>query len=225
MDLFLFHNILAYSGLAVEPNHDDADPRDSVFSQAENVGPNSGEEVRRTITMYRNGFIVDDGPYRRLDDPANAEFLRSLAQGVTPRELLAEGDVTVGLIDKRSEDFVERFQSFSGTGASLGTKASGGDGEGDTTTVDPASLPEQPPAVDVSQPTTSIQVRLANGKRKVLKINLTATVMDLAAHLRADAGTTPFRLLAGFPPQPISDLQQSVEAAGLKGASVSMQSA
>lgn len=221
------------SGLAVEPNNDDADPRDSVFSQAESVGPggagaSSGgaDEVRRTITMYRSGFIVDDGPYRRLDDPANADFLRSLAGGVTPRELLSEGDVTVGLIDKRSEEFVETFQSFSGAGASLGgsatTAAASADG---ADAIDPASLPEQAAAVDAGQPSTSVQVRLPNGKRKIVKINLSATVRDLAAHLRADAvDGAPFRLLTGFPPAPIADFDQTVEAAGLKGASVSMQS-
>jgi UBX domain-containing protein 1 len=208
------------SGLAVQPNHDDEDdPRDSVFSQAENGG--SSDDVRRTITMYRNGFVVDDGPYRRLDDPSNAEFLRSLAAGVTPRELLSEGDVTVGLIDKRQEDYVEQFQSFSGAGASLGTKTTG---QEEDDIVDPESLPESPPAVDASQPTTSIQVRLPNGQRKVIKINLSASVGDLAAHLR-DVASGKFRLLAGFPPAPIADLRQSVEAAGLKGASVSMQAA
>jgi len=42
--------------------------------------------------QYRDGFQVDDGPYRRLNDPANADFLRSLAMGRTPRELMEEGD-------------------------------------------------------------------------------------------------------------------------------------
>lgn len=31
--------------------------------------------VFHTITFWRNGFTVDDGPLRRLDDPANAPFL------------------------------------------------------------------------------------------------------------------------------------------------------
>lgn len=35
----------------------------------------------RTITMYIGGFTVDDGPFRRLDDPANKEFLKDLANG------------------------------------------------------------------------------------------------------------------------------------------------
>ena len=37
--------------------------------------------------MYKSGFQVDDGPYRRLDDPENAEFLRAMAAGIIPQEL------------------------------------------------------------------------------------------------------------------------------------------
>ena len=33
------------------------------------------EPVFHTITFWRNGFTVDDGPLRRLDDPANEPFL------------------------------------------------------------------------------------------------------------------------------------------------------
>ena len=65
--------------------------------------------------MYRDGFVVDNGPYRRLDDPANAGFLRALAIGQTPPELMAEAGphrVLFGLIDKRSEEYVETFRSF-----------------------------------------------------------------------------------------------------------------
>lgn len=31
-----------------------------------------------TITFWTNGFTVDDGPLRRLDDPQNASFLEVL---------------------------------------------------------------------------------------------------------------------------------------------------
>ena len=229
--------LLKFSGLAVEPNNNNDDddnrhPRDSVFSQAESVGangaPGSGtdDEVRRTITMYRDGFIVDDGPYRRLTDPSNAEFLRSLATGVTPRELLAEGDVTVGLIDKRNQEYVEPFRSFSGTGASLGGAAATTTTTAEDGIIDVTSLPSTPPPVDSSQPTTSIQVRLIHGKRKVVKVNLTDRVQDLVAHLRTELeGTARVRVLAGFPPAPIADLAQTVEEAGLQGASVSLQAA
>lgn len=37
--------------------------------------PQQPEIVNHNITFWRNGFTVDDGPLRRLDDPANASFL------------------------------------------------------------------------------------------------------------------------------------------------------
>lgn len=163
---------------------------------------------------------MDDGPYRRLDDPENGEFLRSLAMGRTPRELVQEegGNVTVGLEDKRNEDYVETFRSFSGQGTSLGGTTATVSSDG---TFDPSVLPEAP-AIDESQPTTSIAVRLLNGKRKVVKINTSATVATLASHLRDVE--TPFRLSSGFPPKLLQG-NISIEDAGLKGAQVSMQKA
>mmetsp|Transcript_16693 Transcript_16693/g.25909 ORF Transcript_16693/g.25909 Transcript_16693/m.25909 type:complete len:279 (-) Transcript_16693:210-1046(-) len=237
------------SGLAVEPNTDDGvnsggvppppgASRDSVFNLAENAaGPGESGEgdsppPRRTITMYRDGFVVDNGPYRRLDDPANADFLRSLARGMTPRELMEEsqgngsgGDVTVGLIDKRSEEYVETFQSFSGAGTTLGgattaVASEGGDTNDSTSTngiVNPTTLPA-PTEVDMSRPTTSIQVRLMNGTKQVIKLNTDRTVLQLAAHLPLTEGN--FTLVSGFPPKPLLNLQQTLEEAGLKGAQV-----
>ena len=219
------------SGLAVEPNPAaggaETRPRDSVFQLAEQAGPDedTASEIRRTITMYREGFVIDDGPYRRLDDPANADFLRALAMGRTPAELV-EGDdgnvVTVGLVDKRREDYVETFQSFSGAGATLGasTAVTG-------SSIDPTSLPEAQ-ALDASRPVTSIQIRLPNGKRHVLKVNLDVPVLQLAAQvaqlLEEDTTTTSsFQLVAGFPPKPLEDFDSSVEAAGLKGAQVQVK--
>jgi UBX domain-containing protein 1 len=170
--------------------------------------------------MYRDGFVVDDGPYRRLDDQANADFLRSLAQGRTPTELMSEGgDVTVGLIDKRQEEYVEQFQSFSGQGATLGTDAVQGN------TVDPASLPEAT-AMDAGRPSTSIQVRLPNGQRKVIKINLDSTVLQLASQVKPLLSEdSPFQMVSGFPPKPLEDFDATVEAAGLKGAQVQIKKA
>lgn len=37
--------------------------------------PQPVESITHTITFWRNGFTVDDGPFRRLDDPQNAPFL------------------------------------------------------------------------------------------------------------------------------------------------------
>lgn len=248
------------SGLAVQPNPDaegvggggglfggggGGGERDSVFRLAQNATAEDQARVRRTITMYRDGFVVDDGPYRRLDDPENAEFLRALAMGRTPRELYDQAkeqgkNVTVGLVDKRTEEYVEEFRSFSGQGNTLGAApattttsegAAGGESSVSDDTFDSETLSMLPvPTLDATQPTTSIQVRLPSGRRRVLKINLGSTVTDLAVMLREDAveafsSPALFRLVSGFPPKPLDDPASTIEDAGLRGAQVSMQKA
>mmetsp|Transcript_41824 Transcript_41824/g.45406 ORF Transcript_41824/g.45406 Transcript_41824/m.45406 type:complete len:315 (-) Transcript_41824:363-1307(-) len=276
------------SGLAVEPNNDENNGNsgppslpstaDSIFNIAEQAGAggsdeeedaSGGESIRRNITMYRNGFVIDDGPYRRLDDPANASFLQSLARGQTPMELLPGADgniptgraagggirnITVGLVDKRKEEYVETFRSFSGAGATLGANdaagtAGAGAGGGINTNgiFDPSSLPV--PNVghaggsttegDAGD-TTSIAVRMLDGKRKIIKIRLDATIEELAALIVQASNTTiavSFRIVSGFPPKPIIRADgdnadragvskaTTIQDSGLKGAQVQLQKA
>ncbi len=60
-------------------------PANDIFRVAQNHGreesDGNSQSFSHEITMYRSGFTVDDGPYRRLDDPANAPFLENLASG------------------------------------------------------------------------------------------------------------------------------------------------
>lgn len=243
----LFLKILLRSGLAVEPSTADSNgtttnSAESIFGLAQQASPDDQATVRRTITMYRGGFVVDNGPYRRLDDPENASFLRSLARGQTPEELRGDSggnnNTTVGLIDKRHQEYVEEFRSFSGTGQSLGSSttatATSSSGEGSTNSVfDPSVLLSSSgmtnnATTDAAAPTTSIAVRMLDGSRKVVTIALGATVAELAARVaQASSMTlqTPFRIVAGFPPKPLEDGNQTVEDAGLKGAQVKLQKA
>jgi UBX domain-containing protein 1 len=208
--------------------------REDIFSQAESASPSDGE-VRRTITMYRSGFTVDNGPYRLLSDPANAEFLTALARGMVPRELQGEdeGEVMVGLVDKRQEDYDpdkhgaaeqssggDAFQSFSGEGQSLGAATSQTTGG----VIDPTHPNNtlSPTPVDTSQPTTSIAIRLPNGKRLVVKLNTSDPVSAIGQHIGNQVDGS-YVLTTGFPPATIENLDQSVESAGLKGAQVGVK--
>lgn len=140
--------------------------------------------------------------------------------GRTPRELIEETgdqDVVVGLVDKRQEEYVEQFRSFSGQGNSLGTTRAADA----STDFDPAALGDAP-EVDASSPATSIQVKLPDGKRKVLKINTSSTVSQLAAAVAPHIVQQPFRLVAGFPPKAIPG-NETIDEAGLKGASINVQ--
>lgn len=237
------------SGLAVLPSNDDkksSSASDSIFNRANadtaasgGSGGGSGGEVRRTITMYRSGFTVDDGPYRQLNDPNNSEFLTALARGMIPRELSEEaggdGEVAVGLVDKRGEEYDpekhgssggsggggSEFQSFSGEGQSLAASARPMVMAG---VIDPNNA-GTPQPVDESRPTTSIAIRLLNGKRIVVKVNLDSPVLELGQHIGDQAGTDSYVLTSGYPPATIDDLGKTVEEAGLKGAQVVLKKA
>jgi UBX domain-containing protein 1 len=142
------------SGLAVLPNPNEyrsssggGRAADAIFGMAEsaaslpsssNSSGSGGESTsRRTITMYRSGFTVDNGPYRRLDDVNNTEFLTSLARGRIPRELQLQAaaqrgddnddeddnippEVMVGLVDRRSEEYDPNKHGSSGNNAGGG---------------------------------------------------------------------------------------------------------
>ena len=222
------------SGLAVEPDTNDAS---NLMSAIRNnaVDGSAGEEserpARTAITLYTGGFTVDNGPLRRLDDPNNSEFLRDLAKGIVPRELQQGGSSegkTVGLVDKRHMEYeddiaagasaAQRTPSFHGEGQSLGSTAAAPEGG----IIDPATTSSAEFTVDESNPTTVIQVRLLNGKRLKLKINVSASILQLVHHIQAsgDAGEESYVLSAGFPPKILDDLNKSIDESGLKGSQI-----
>ena len=233
LSLELSSHILYCSGLAVEPtpgsNPDDI--LSTIRSNAETGG--AEDEVTIRVIMYRMGFTVNDGPHRRLDDPSNAEFLRSLAQGRTPRELMTEGDVdvSVGLIDRRQfeyEEFMEQQEAGSGGGGAVASFTGEGQSLGGTTeaveaggVISPSNATD-PPEIDALKPTTTLMVRLLNGKRLRVKVNSDSPVSVVAQYVNVsgDAGSEEYVFSSGFPPRVIEDLTISVKQAGLEGAQV-----
>jgi len=39
------------------------------------------QEVNKVLTLYKNGFTVDNGPLRTFDQPANIKFLDDVYRG------------------------------------------------------------------------------------------------------------------------------------------------
>lgn len=167
-----------------------------------------------TITFWRDGFTVDDGPLRRTDDPENAQFLADINRGQVPRELEASSngacprspvrapapgarqqptrprpprgcarraagaDIDVHCIDKSTEAYTPpppTVKPFTGAGHSMRDDSAPADAVGPVT--------PQEAVVDDSQPTTSVQLRLHDGSRRVLKLNHSHTVAQLRAHV------------------------------------------
>jgi hypothetical protein len=107
--------------------------------------------------------------------------------------------------------------------------------------------------VDESQPLATIQVKLCDGRREKVVLNLRHTVADLQEHVasyvpaidfhicsfimfihpvhvymcvcRLKGTNKPFVLTAGFPPKPLTNGAQTLEEAGLKSAQVTQKEA
>ncbi|CAI9755101.1 unnamed protein product [Fraxinus pennsylvanica] len=192
---------------------------------APSAAPQQPESVVHNIVFWRNGFTVNDGPLRRLDDPENAPFLESIRKSECPKELEPadrKSSVHVNLIrrDENCPEPEKRQVPFQGTGRTLGSSSS-------TETVVESSVsaplrtapsPSVGLVVDQSLPSTSIQLRLADGTRMVARFNYHHTIGDIRSFIDASrpGGTSTYQLQSvGFPPKVLADPNQTIEQAGL----------
>lgn len=217
------------SGLNVIGHPENASSSDSVQNIFARAMAESGSAAGtsnvppRIITFYQNGFTVDQGPLRAKTDPANASFLNDMQRGIVPRELESQAQneqVGIHVIDKRQEQYVlPAYTAFGGEGQTMG----GGQAlDGIIVGADESAM--EKPDVNTDAPTTVLQIRLHNGTRLRETLNLSHTVQDLQTIIRlAGAGAQPYVLMAGYPPKPITDMAQSIEAAGLKGAAITQK--
>ncbi|CAH2079053.1 unnamed protein product [Thlaspi arvense] len=183
------------------------------------------QEVMHNITFWRNGFTVDDGPLRRFNDPENAAFMESIARSECPRELEpADRKIRVHVdLVRREVDYTEPPKPknpFQGVGRTLGASGSGSS----PAAVEPpvqmntAPAPSRGLVVDPAAPTTSIQLRLADGTRLVSRFNNHHTIRDIRGFIDASrpGGSKEYQLLTmGFPPKQLTDLDQTIEQAGI----------
>ncbi|KAI8387025.1 hypothetical protein BD560DRAFT_383525 [Blakeslea trispora] len=179
------------------------------------------ESVTRNLTFWRNGFSVDDGPLYAYADPANQDMLNSINDGRAPLSLLnvRHGQpVEVRVVKRQDEDYVAPkipVKPFGGTGIRLGSAAS----------YSPSPSPSPAPAtsapantitVDDTQPTTNIQIRLADGSRLIARLNHTHTVADIRRFIESSQPTTrSYILQTTFPVKELKNDEQTVQEAGL----------
>ncbi|KAF8072890.1 PUX4 [Scenedesmus sp. PABB004] len=193
-----------------------------------------GGPRNHVVKFYRNHvFTVDDGPPRHMDDPANVDFINSVGRGECPAELDpgdADTPVTVNMLRAEEDYVMPKYVAFSGSGRTLGGGSSSGAGAGSSSQAAAAGAAAAAAGgewegVDEAAPMTSIQLRLSDGSRMVARMNTTHTVADVRRFIRASrpdmAG--PYSLATGFPPAPIADESQTLEAAGLLNAVISQR--
>jgi len=209
-----------------------SDEAPSQFVGKPEDGAKATEPRTFVLKMWKEGFSLDDGDLRRYDDSANGEFLGNIMRGTIPSELIREaqgGEVHVDMEDHRNEEFVKpkrKVKPFEGSGNVLGSIAPQVVAPSSASTMDPAAAEAKAKSdakLDESQPTTNIQVRLADGSRLIVKLNHEQTVGVLRQYIctaRPQYSSTPFVLATTFPNKELSDDSQTLKAAGLLGAAV-----
>ncbi|KAM1384929.1 plant UBX domain-containing protein 4 [Malus sylvestris] len=187
--------------------------------------PAQPETVVHNIIFWSNGFTINDGPLRRLDDPENASFLESIKKSECPKELEPADrstSVHVNLIrrNEKCPELVKRHVPFQGVGRTLGGSSTPAASE-PTTASTSLNTPPTPSAglvVDEKLPSTSVQLRLADGTRIVGHFNYHHTINDVRGFIdtsRPDGPRNYHLQIMGFPPKLLNDPSQTIEQAGL----------
>lgn len=197
--------------------------------------------VTRTLTFWRDGFNVENGPLMRYDDPANQEILQAIENGRAPISLMnvEPGQPTDVQVYKRlDEDYVpapKKFTPFAGGGHRLGSVTPGEASSSAAPTPAPAPAAASSSSasagtdaaatinVDASAPTTNLQIRLGDGTRLVSRFNHTHTVQDVYNFVNSASPASrsrPFVLQTTFPNKELKEMELSLKEAGLINAVV-----
>jgi len=209
-------------------------PSTSKKTTAEEVDDEEEQEIM--LKLWQNGFSIDDGPLRAYEEPQNREFLAAIRRGEIPSELSTgrSREVCLGMEDRRHEDYQppakKPQKAFTGEGHRLGTPAS------EIIAQSAAALPNDQASkdkaaadanaflnVDPAQPNTKIQIRLADGSRMIVNINLSRLVSDLRQYIciaRPEYAVIPFNLMTTFPNKVIDNESASIQDSGLANSSL-----
>ncbi|TFK35804.1 hypothetical protein BDQ12DRAFT_611172 [Crucibulum laeve] len=216
----------------------------SSFVPDPNAPEDEAETAIRQLTFWRDGFSVEDGELMRYDDPNNSQILAEINSGRAPPSILnvlPGQPVELRVAKRTEEDYIAPMGSraFAGSGHRLGAPVpefTSGSTPFRSTQM-PGSFPssglitqtsQEPPKereslstkfeVDQTKPTTSIQIRLADGTRIVSRMNLTHTVADIRNFINASRPenlTRPYTIGTTFPNRTLDDDSATIEAAGL----------
>ncbi|OCH91979.1 SEP-domain-containing protein [Obba rivulosa] len=221
-----------------------SDEVDSSYVPDPDAPAQEEETAVRHITFWRNGFSVEDGELMSYDNPTHAQILEEINSGRAPPQILnvSPGQpVELRVVKRLQDDYTappKARSAFSGAGHRLGSPIPtfANAGAGASTSADmPGSFPARPTAssavpqrepeaittrfeVDQSQPTTSVQVRLADGTRLVCRMNLTHTVGDIRSFVNAsrpENNARPYTINLTFPNRVLEDESQTIKDAGL----------
>uniref|UniRef100_H3AIT2 UBX domain-containing protein 2B n=2 Tax=Latimeria chalumnae TaxID=7897 RepID=H3AIT2_LATCH len=203
----------------------------SSLGQSEYIsGENSQDllqDVQILLKLWSNGFSLDDGELRPYTDPDNAQFLESIKRGEIPVEfqrLVHGGQVNLDMEDHRDQEYVRpklKFKAFSGEGQKLGSLTPQIISTPPSPEDEEKEIPFAALTVNESEPTTNLQIRLADGSRLVQQFNQTHRISDVRQLILQSQHNSPganFVLMTTFPSRELTDENQTLQQANLLNA-------
>lgn len=60
-------------------------------------------ENKIQLTVYKNGFKIDDGQFRDIKEQENKKFMEEIEKGFIPQELVQQGfkELAIAMVDKK----------------------------------------------------------------------------------------------------------------------------
>ena len=199
------------SGIAVENPQDDWLDKMKKYDNKEKFDKTKN---KLKLSLYKNGFIMDNGEFRNKNEPANKKFMEEIEKGYIPNELVKKGitDLGIEMDDHRDENYEppkeeKKFQAFTGLGKSISSVNTEGLHVNKNATSN----------VDRSKPTCKVNIRLFNGEVVSEDFNLTQTLQDVINFVKKKSGSNNFSLLDGFPPRPLTSYNKTIQELHLEG--------
>ena len=199
------------SGIAVENPQDDWLDKMKKYDNKERFDKTKN---KLKLSLYKNGFIMDNGEFRNKNEPANKKFMEEIEKGYIPNELVKKGitDLGIEMDDHRDENYEppkeeKKFQVFTGLGKSISSVNTEGLHVNKNATSN----------VDRSKPTCKVNIRLFNGEVVSEDFNLNQTLQDVINFVKKKSGSNNFSLLDGFPPRPLTTYNKTIQELHLEG--------
>ena len=199
------------SGIAVENPQDDWLDKMKKYDNKEKFDKTKN---KLKLSLYKNGFILDNGEFRNKSEPANKKFMEEIEKGYIPNELVKKGitDLGIEMDDHRDENYEppkeeKKFQAFTGLGKSISSVNTEGLHVNKNATSN----------VDRSKPTCKVNIRLFNGEVVSEDFNLNQTLQDVINFVKKKSGSNNFSLLDGFPPRPLTTYNKTIQELHLEG--------
>ncbi|XP_011259888.1 NSFL1 cofactor p47 isoform X2 [Camponotus floridanus] len=204
-------------------------------SDSEVIGANADQQSSNgliTLKLWKDGFTINDSEIRSYGEPDNREFLAAIKRGEIPAEIRQQvqgAEVRLDMEDHRHEVYVPsktKVKAFSGKGHMLGSPSPATVGM--TVPTDPADQAANEAQarkelnVDTSKPTTTLQIRLADGSTVKAQFNLSHTIADLRRYIitmRPQYALRDFSLLTVYPTKELTE-DKTIEESGLQNSAI-----